>query len=132
MANMSSLENKVRARAVSLVVQATGLTLQQKRGDAPYRTGELRRSGRVLPLRSQGNVYSSGIEFTADHAAMLDRGTPPHIIRAKGGGLLGFYNEKAGKIIGVTEVHHPGSKKHKGWFSRGLAVVWRNNLRRVR
>lgn len=131
MADMSSLENKLRKRAAEKVAIASVLTLEKKRADAPKKTGKLRGSGRVGGIRVLGNVYSTSIEFTEPQASFTQDGTKPHDITARGFGAMKFYWLKAGEVIEATTVHHPGSKKHRGWFTKGLQETWRNSLRRA-
>ncbi len=56
------------------------------------------RSGKVLKIRN-----------TAKHAAPLDKGARPHVIRAKAGKVLAFRG-RSGKMIFRNKVNHPGNK----------------------
>jgi hypothetical protein len=128
MADMTSLTRKVEEAAARRTARAAIATLHQKQADAPSKTGTMRATGRVLPLRRQGNSFITGIEFTSKIAVFLEKGTGPHKIESRGFGPLHFYFAKAGKAIDTFVVNHPGSKKHVGWFSKNLQSVWSRSL----
>lgn len=66
-------------------------------------------------------VREATIRYTAPHGALLESGTGPHIIRASSARVLRFVWPKSSSPTGLTFaafVNHPGSTKHKGWWSR--------------
>lgn len=73
--------------------------------NTPVKTGELIESVEELPVtKPYPNHYKSGAKSDAPHAAHVEFGTAPHIIRAQEGSGLAF----DGKV--VSEVHHPGTE----------------------
>lgn len=79
---------------------------------APIDTGALSQSGEVQTTPT-GDGAVSVIRFTEEYAGYLDEGTGPHTIT--GNPLLAF--EWGGQTVIVHSVQHPGSTKHKGWFT---------------
>lgn len=52
----------------------------------------------------------AGPDGTVPYALPLDQGADPHdIFPHKPGGVLAFYWAKAGKVVFLRHVHHPGS-----------------------
>ena len=97
----------------------------------PVRTGRLKRSRRTR-LSTVGDVFSADISYnvTPDYGQMLDEGTRPHVIRPRRARVLRFV--VAGRVVYAREVHHPGTTKHRGWFSRVTSPAdWRLVLDRV-
>lgn len=128
---MASLVTKIEASANKRVAVAGRLVLEDRKDRAPEKTGQLRKSGKVSQVRRFGTSFVITIEFTAPQAEWLEKGTKPHVIEAKGFGAMRFYSAVAGEVIQATIINHPGSKKHRGWFTNGLKPAWTRSLRQA-
>ena len=71
----------------------------------PRRTGALSRSVRVLSF----NRGRARLEITASYAAFVEKGTRPHVIEARPGGVLRWTGSD-GQIHFARRVKHPGSR----------------------
>ena len=91
-----------------------GFTPRSPIGGAASRT-----KGRII--RRRGKVIVR-LENDAKHAAILEKGSRPHIIRAKPGKTLRFV--KGGKTIFTKAVRHPGTKPYR-FLSKGRDVASR-------
>jgi hypothetical protein len=56
--------------------------------------------------------------------AFVHEGTVPHLILPKNGKHLVFYWGRAGRVVYLKQVHHPGSKPNR-WLIRSLRVLGR-------
>lgn len=75
------------------------------------RTGELDRSMRAPKTWQRGAFgWRTDLVTDAPYARYVDKGTRPHVIRAKGGGMLRFYWPKVGAWVQFKQVNHPGFK----------------------
>lgn len=94
----------------------------------PVKTGKLKRSRRVR--FSSGRTLSAEIEYPPDYGGFLDEGVKPHTIRPRNAKALRFI--VGGRVVFARVVHHPGTRKHMGWFSRSTSAAdWRLVLRQV-
>lgn len=74
----------------------------------PVRTGELRGSI-VKRFTDDPDGLSVLIGTDKSYALFVHNGTDPHVIVARGGGMLRFFWPKAGKVVYFPSVHHPGT-----------------------
>lgn len=116
---------RVQTAAVDSVLAE--LDRRVPRGSGPARGRRLAQTRRVRD-RSGGRRLSTTIEYQAPQAAFTDEGTRPH--RIQGNPLLVFYWPRAGRTVFLRHANHPGSTKHKGWFSDATdAGHWDRALR---
>lgn len=96
-----------------LIQKAASLTRRistQARLNVPVRTGFLGRSIVEDPIQVVGPFrVESGVTATASHAAAVELGTAPHVIRPRNGQFLRFPG-RDGRPVFVREVHHPGTR----------------------
>ena len=71
---------------------------------------------RVMRLKSGAKMV---FRNTAKHAVWLEKGTPPHLIKARRAAFLHFFWPKAGRWIRTRSVNHPGTKAYQ-FMSRGI------------
>lgn len=95
----------------------------------PVKTGRLKRSRRVR-ISTTGSRFSATVEYTQPYGEMLDQGTRPHVIRPRRARVLRFVS--GGRVVYTRRVNHPGTRKHRGWFSRPTSAAdWRLTLNQV-
>lgn len=99
---------------------------------AQYRTpsSPKLRTSQTISHRDTATRLTTRIGYTAPQADFTQYGTGPHDIKAKNGRWLRFYSLRAGRLVFASEVHHPGSHRHDGWFSRTMAE-YRHAVRRA-
>jgi hypothetical protein len=110
--------------------QAVDELVHQLDQAVPHDTGELANS---LTVRVQDSPPTFGVEvsYSAPQAEWTEHGTSPHPI--EGNPLLVFYWERVGRVVFLRHVDHPGSDKHKGWFSTVTSVEnWQAILEQAR
>lgn len=103
---------------------------------APVKTGRLKRSRRTR-LSTAGDLLSADIDYQArsrsgggDYGEFLDEGVRPHVIRPRRAKVLRFV--VGGRVVYARKVNHPGTNKHRGWFSRPTSSTdWRLVLDQV-
>lgn len=80
---------------------------------ARKRTGKLAASIRwTRGISGKGLTFTSGSNLR--YAGWVNNGTRAHIIRPKKpGGYLRFYWPKAGRVVYMRSVHHPGTKAYR-------------------
>lgn len=132
-ADTRALRTKIETRARTLHGGAVNVLGRDVVANAPRDTGALARSHRVGVTTVTGTVVKAPFAFTVPYARFLETGTRPHVIRPKrAGGVLVFFSAKAGRTVFARQVNHPGSTKHRGWFSSRVNVDgWRRALRAV-
>ena len=103
---------QVQDRAADVTVGLARYT-----GDVPNDTGELRGS-----IRKRGGTVDQGqrmraqIEAPVIQAATTDKGARPHVIRPRRrGGVLAFNWPKAGGVVVLRHVNHPGNPPRPWW-----------------
>lgn len=78
-------------------------------GEAPVRTGELKRSTSPDPVRITGPwSLESGVSARARHALFVHEGTRPHVIRPRRANALVF--DIDGRTVFARRVRHPGTR----------------------
>lgn len=89
----------------------------QARTNAPRDTGELANSIRV-------EMQAVGVDVVVDveHATSVIKGTRPHVIAAKGGGVLRFPSKRSGAVVYRRRVNHPGTQPNP-FLTDALAAV---------
>lgn len=83
---------------------------EQKEHGYQNKTGRLTASMKWRTWEPSTFGYKGEIKTTAPYARFVDMGTRPHVIRAKGGGMLRFYWPKVGAWVQFKQVQHPGFK----------------------
>jgi hypothetical protein len=75
---------------------------------APVRSGQLKNS---IESRKSRGFSGVALEFysTSPHAAYVEGGTPPHIIRPRSARYLRFIG-RGGDVVYSQLVHHPGMR----------------------
>jgi hypothetical protein len=111
-ADMTALTQAIIAAAPTICDEAAHLREADIAAAAPIDTGALSQSGTVDTQGTADGAVST-LKFTEEYAGFLDEGTGPHEIA--GNPLLAF--EWGGQTVIVHSVQHPGSTKHKGWFT---------------
>jgi len=104
---------------------AMNRTLQELRDIAPFDTGELEQSGAFTRRFNTPSKFGREITFSAEHAVYLDEGTKPHKISVRTARVLA--NALTGQFFG-TEVDHPGSVIHQGWFTDNVGPIFLKHL----
>lgn len=95
---------------------------QQAKVEAPVRTGRLRDSIRVSPIRWVGLFKAEGkVEATVPYAVFVHEGTRPHVIRARNAKALHF--QMHGRDVFCKSVHHPGTKPNPFMMRAATKVV---------
>jgi hypothetical protein len=92
------------------------ITEDIKAVDVPVMSGRLQREGEFVDLGTSGEVWAGRVEFPTEYASFSEEGTQPH--RIDGNPLLAFYWPKAGRVVVVRHVNHPGTRAQK-WFAGG-------------
>lgn len=87
------------------------------RQGAPRDTGELADNIRV-------QIEALGVSVVVDvaHATSVIKGTRPHTISGKGGGVLKFPSKRSGAVLYRRTVNHPGTPANS-FFTDALAAV---------
>lgn len=111
-ADATALRLAISDAALPIIEDAGRALERELAAAAPIDTGELSQSGEVT-AQPAGTGASASVTFTAEHASFLDSGTGPHEIT--GNPFLAF--DVGGQTVVVRSVQHPGSTKHRGWFS---------------
>ncbi len=88
--------------ALGFVKTKPGFDRQTGRTQAKTKAKIIRRRGRAVALR---------VSNSAKHAAVLEKGSAPHRIRAKQGKALRFWG--FGKLVFRKSVQHPGTKPYR-------------------
>lgn len=99
-----------------------GQKLSRERPGFTNRTGRTKAKTRGQVIRRGGKVIIR-MSNNAKHAAVLEKGSRPHIIRPKKpGGFLRFVAN--GQIVYARQVRHPGTKPYR-FLSKGRDVASR-------
>lgn len=112
------------------VIEKAELVKREAMRTAPVSTPQpgARRSRAPGTLRDSivKRVVTSGSSFsvqvgTSDPVGLwVHEGTPAHLIQ--GNPLLVFYWPKAGKVVALRRVNHPGTRPHR-WLVESLSVL---------
>lgn len=106
------------------------------------RSGRLRGSIGMLAARRAGKFWDALVQATAKHAAHVEWGTRPHVIKARKKPMLIFWWEKMGFLFVGKKVRHPGTQPtwfmslaaRKGYYAmidsakrveQRVAAIWR-------
>lgn len=112
--------------------QATDVTVGLVRftGDVPNATGELRGAiAKEGPTVDQGQRFRSRIIAPVIQAATTDKGARAHVIRPRrAGGVLRFNWPKAGGVVVLRHVNHPGNPP-RPWWQRAIEREYAQALR---
>jgi hypothetical protein len=100
-----------------IVPDATERLVTRSKQEAPVRSGALRKS-----IYADIRGDKATIRARAPYAGFVINGTPPHIIRAKDGGVLRF--QIGGATVFARSVNHPGTKPND-FFGRALQAEQR-------
>lgn len=129
MANADGLRRLVRNRAAG-IARAAGPIARQRVAEATNRrTGRLA-EGWTWESFAEGNVFGVRLANRTEQPrpAWIDQGTPPHEIQGRP--LLVFYWPKAGRVVFLRRVQHPGyggsrfvdrTLRDAGWWRGVLA-----------
>ena|SRR3990167_3307573 len=79
------------------------------------RTGELQNSTDHMLIRTRGGMLVR-VRNTAKYAGWIERGTAPHVIRARRAPTLAFFWPRVGSWVYPLKVNHPGTRPY--WFLR--------------
>lgn len=124
----AQLRPVVEKDAAIKFTRAVDRVTQQLDRTVPVKTGKTKRSRRVS--FTTGRTLSALVEYTTPQADFTDKGTRPHTIRPRRAKVLRFV--VGGRVVFARVVHHPGSTKHKGWFTNVTnAAAWRSALNGV-
>ena len=125
----TQLKPVVRREAATKFARAVDRTTTRLDKSVPVKTGALKRSRRVR-ISTSGDLFTADVEYTKKYGDYLDEGVRPHVIRPRRAKALRFVS--GGRIVFAKVVHHPGTRKHMGWFSRIVSLEdWRLVLRQV-
>lgn len=112
MADTSATKARVETWARKVFREAVDSMGAKDTRDVPRKSGDLAATRRLTV--DDANLRAS-VEYPGDLPNYLEDGTGPH--RIDGNPLLVFDWPKAGGVVYLRHVNHPGSRKHVGWFS---------------
>ncbi len=132
MADVSGLIRTLTLHHSRVFNSALNNRLSAVRTAAPVgETGATRRGLRITNRTASRTRYRATIETPTPQAAWTDEGTSEHPIDPVSAKVLRFVIPGAG-VVYTTHVDHPGSKKHKGWFSDEMKQsAWTTAVRRA-
>jgi hypothetical protein len=86
--------------------------------EAPKKTG---RYAREITTRNITGPDMAGFEVLSPGplGTFIQKGTRPHVIRAKNAPMLRFYWPKVGRVVYFKSVNHPGTKPNR-FYNRAL------------
>lgn len=129
MADTRELKRKLVRHATRLHERAVDEIARGLDRRVPKDTGATAFSRRIVTSATESRI-SSEIFYPGEVPNYLDEGTKPHTITGRP--LLVFFWPRVGRTVFLRRVRHPGSRKHKGWFSKWVtASRWRNELRKA-
>lgn len=125
----AQLERSIRRDAAIKFTRAVDRTTDRLDKTVPVKTGKLKRSRKVR-MSTAGTRFSATVSYPQDYGGYLDEGVRPHVIRPRRGKVLRFVS--GGRVVYARKVNHPGTNKHRGWFSRPTSLAdWRLVLSQV-
>lgn len=101
---------------------AAGEKLSKGRPGFTHRTGQTKRLTQGRVIRRGGKTIIVRLSNKAKYAAVLEKGSRPHIIRARGGKMLRFV--VGGNVVFAKSVRHPGTPAYH-FLSKGRDVASR-------
>jgi hypothetical protein len=132
-ADASKLRAALGSWATQVVAVAGPETARIAQRDARVPIGESREL--VGSIRARHDVRVSGTERTVTviapviQAATTDKGARAHrIVPRRAGGVLVFHWPKAGGVVFLRHVNHPGNPP-RPWWEAVLRDAWRTALR---
>lgn len=134
MADSSGLRRKILRWGQRVSVEtAAGMETRLRESASPHRkTGELDAAIHVRAVGA-GPRYRLHAEADVIHAATTNTGARPHVIRPRRvGGKLVFYWPKAGKVVALSSVNHPGNRGSHWWDKVMRGPVYRAEIRSAR
>ena len=106
-----AMQNKMDAGGANAFRQAVRQAWAEQREHGYQNdTGRLSASMKWDTWQPRKFGYQGQITTSAPYALYVDKGTRPHVIRAKGGGMLRFFWPKVGAWVAFKKVNHPGFK----------------------
>lgn len=119
--DVEPLRRQLRQQQRSFGRVASELTVSALRSAAPTKTHELERSIKA----TQPSVSDRRVEFTAEtgdliQAETTEKGARPHVIVPRSKRALSFYWRKAGRVVVLKKVNHPGNPA-RPWFAPTVA-----------
>jgi hypothetical protein len=108
---------------------AMARSLEKMRDLAPVDSGASRDSGRLGDAQRGPSTFGRDMSFggpDAPGAFFTNVGTDPHVIELSEGTASVLSD---GDSFFGTEVNHPGSREHEGWFSDNAERVFLESLR---
>lgn len=112
MADTSATKARLEKWAQRVFFDAAQSMADKDTRDVPRDTGALAQTRR---LQINETAYTASVEYPGDLPNWLEDGTGPH--RIDGNPLLAFNWPKAGGVVFLRHVNHPGSRKQVGWFT---------------
>lgn len=96
----------------------------------PTKEGKLRQSIRCRnDVKVAGTQRTTTVEAPIIQAATTDKGARGHRIQPRsGGGLLVFDWPKAGGVVYLRSVNHPGNPA-RPWWNAVITAAWRTAIR---
>lgn len=79
------------------------------------RTGDLQNATTHMLIRTRGGMLVR-VRNPTKYAGWIERGTKPHVIRARRAPSLAFYWPRVGSWVYPLKVNHPGTRPY--WFLR--------------
>jgi hypothetical protein len=89
-------------------MQRAALLIGAAKRDAPVLSGDLKASIHATISYGPTGDLMARVGSDLPYAELVDRGTPPHIIRPKNGQVLRFVT-KQGEVVYARSVRHPGT-----------------------
>jgi hypothetical protein len=115
--NLSSEFLRIGRRAVNETSEEIAAEARRR---VPVRTGHTRSTIRTIPARAAGPFDIRGAVTAGGATQFLEKGTRPHIIRARRAAALRF--EMGGRVVFARSVHHPGTRA-RPFLTEAAAVV---------
>ena len=86
--------------------------------EAPRKTGKY---ANAITTRNITSTNMAGFEVLSPGplGTFIQKGTRPHVIRAKNAPMLRFYWPKVGRVVYFKSVNHPGTKPNR-FYNRAL------------
>lgn len=119
MADVAALKESIRDWARQVHSEAVTDLQQQLDAKVPIGPpreggGEKLRDNQQVTVQDRGDSFTATIRYTVPQAEFTDKGTNPHPI--DGNPTLVFFWPKAGRVVHLRHVDHPGNEG-TGWFT---------------
>lgn len=130
MADLDSLRDAIRARAIEIVEEAADLVVTETAAAAPVADengGRLRDSHRRGDINVSGDIVSTELIADTEYAGYVAGGTGPHPIRPVFAKVLRF--KVGGTVVFARHVEHPGTRPNTEWWGEQvIGERWRTAL----